>query len=190
VTERLVLRAWEERDLRSYARIVGDPDVMCYLGSGLLFRVRNRLTAVLPFVAEVEARRRIGGLRGHWKRWGFGEWAVEEAATGTLVGQIGLVAQPDWTADPANVEVGWTLARSAWGQGYATEGGRAALGFAFEELGLERIVSIARVENERSQRVMQRLGMWHGGAARWRGSNVVWYAIDRSTWERRSAADP
>ena len=57
------------------------------------------------------------------------------------------------------VEVGWRLARFAWGHGYASEAARASLDFGFNELGLSRIVSFTAVENERSQAVMRRIGM-------------------------------
>jgi RimJ/RimL family protein N-acetyltransferase len=56
-------------------------------------------------------------------------------------------------------EVGWRLAFDAWGHGYATEGARAALQFAFGKLGWPEVVAFTAAINERSQRVMQRLGM-------------------------------
>jgi ribosomal-protein-alanine N-acetyltransferase len=59
------------------------------------------------------------------------------------------------------VEVGWRLARSAWGHGYATEAGRASLAFGFDAVGLEEIVSFTSVANMRSRAVMERLGMTH-----------------------------
>src|SRR5690606_1142946 len=57
------------------------------------------------------------------------------------------------------VEIGWRLATSAWGKGYATEGAKAALWIAFEELRLEEIVSFAAQHNWRSRAVMERIGM-------------------------------
>ncbi|MET0075171.1 MAG: GNAT family N-acetyltransferase [Candidatus Thiodiazotropha lotti] len=57
------------------------------------------------------------------------------------------------------VEIGWRLAQSHWGNGYATEGGRAALQVAFDQLNLEEVVSFTAVGNRRSRRVMERLGM-------------------------------
>jgi ribosomal-protein-alanine N-acetyltransferase len=62
------------------------------------------------------------------------------------------------------VEVGWRLARSAWGKGYATEAARAALTFGFEQVGLEEIVAFTAVGNQRSRAVMERLGMSHAPA--------------------------
>jgi 3-dehydroquinate dehydratase/shikimate dehydrogenase len=57
------------------------------------------------------------------------------------------------------VEVGWRLARAAWGHGYATEGAHLALQYAFATLQLTRVVSFTAVDNWRSRHVMERLGM-------------------------------
>jgi len=102
---------------------------------------------------------------------GWGLWAVEvadapvhvhEASGGeSFAGFIGLaVPQFDAHFTPA-VEVGWRLARPFWGHGYATEGARAALAFAFDELRLDGVVSFTTVANDRSRRVMERLSMTH-----------------------------
>lgn len=182
---RLVLRPWKDSDVVAYERIVRDPEVMRHLGSGLLYKMKRAALDTIALVSDFEARRGIAVIRRHWERCGFGEWAVEEKASGRLIGQIGLKHHPDWLADPAKVEIGWMLARSAWGRGFATEGGRIALDHAFERLGLERIVSIANRENRRSQRVMQKLGLHRQGATRWHRSEVVWYAIDRAEWTGR-----
>lgn len=92
---------------------------------------------------------------------GFGLWALELKESGEFIGFAGL-SVPSFEAPftPA-VEVGWRLARSAWGQGYATEAGRAALVFGFEEAGLGEIVSFTTVANIRSRAVMERLDMSH-----------------------------
>ena len=183
-TERLWLRPWDAADTEAYARIIGDPEVMRHVGAGRRYHARRRCAALFPLIAKADARRAIRGLTIHWETYGFGEWAVEEKASGKLVGQIGLVYLADWTADPTSVEVGWLLARDAWGQGFATEGGRASLAYGFEQLGIERIVSIARRANERSERVMQRLGLSLAGRIYWKGSEVIWYGIDREQWNR------
>ncbi len=92
---------------------------------------------------------------------GFFLWAVEVRASGEFIGFTGLAA-PGFEAHftPA-VEVGWRLAHSAWGHGYATEAARAALAFGFDEVGLDEIVSFTTPANRRSRAVMERLGMSH-----------------------------
>jgi ribosomal-protein-alanine N-acetyltransferase len=98
-------------------------------------------------------------IEGGFEASGFGLWALEVRGTGEFIGFTGL-AVPEFEADftPA-VEVGWRLARSAWGSGYATEAARAALQFAFEEAGLSEIVSLTTPANRRSRAVMERIGM-------------------------------
>src|SRR4029077_20429589 len=92
---------------------------------------------------------------------GWGLWAVEVTEAERFIGYVGL-AEPRFEAHftPA-VEVGWRLTRDAWGNGYATEAARVALAFGFDELKLDEIVSFTAVINERSRRVMERLGMTH-----------------------------
>jgi RimJ/RimL family protein N-acetyltransferase len=106
---------------------------------------------------------------------------VEEKATGAFIGRIGLLYQEDWPEGRHKTEVGWLLDRSYWAQGLATEGALASLRYGFEELGLERIISI-RPANLASRRVAQKAGL----TCRWRGCGVVWYAIDCQDWEAGS----
>lgn len=95
---------------------------------------------------------------------GYGLWALELRASGELLGFTGLAMTTfDAPFTPA-VEIGWRLARTAWGKGYATEAAQAALGFGFEEVGLSEIVSFTTVANARSRAVMDRIGMSHDAA--------------------------
>jgi len=100
-------------------------------------------------------------IEAGFARDGWGLWAMEEQATGSFLGFTGL-ARPAFEAPftPA-VEVGWRLSRAAWGFGFATEAGRAVAALAFEELGLEELVSYTADGNARSRAVMRRLGMRH-----------------------------
>ena len=84
---------------------------------------------------------------------------LEVAATGTFIGFTGLNPLPDGVPGAGGFEVGWRLARHAWHHGYATEAARAALGIAFDNLGLPEIWSLTAVLNEPSQAVMRRLGL-------------------------------
>lgn len=103
----------------------------------------------------------VDRISAHHEQYGFGFWAVELRATSAFIGFTGL-AVPQWNAPFAPcVEIGWRLAREYWGYGYATEAAQAALAFGFDELKLEEIVAFTAAINERSQRVMRRLGMRH-----------------------------
>lgn len=143
-TERLVLRRWRQEDLEPFAALNGDPVVM-ELFPAPLSRAESD-----AFMQRIEM---------HFERRGFGMWAVEVRETGALAGLTGL-AVPGFDAPfmPA-VEVGWRLAHSHWGKGYAPEAAAAALTFGFSRLGLREIVSFTAVANHRSRRVMEKLGM-------------------------------
>jgi RimJ/RimL family protein N-acetyltransferase len=98
----------------------------------------------------------------HWDACGFGFWAVESVApddAGALLGFVGM-AHPTFLPELARrVEIGWRLARSAWGRGLATEGAIAARDHALDVVGLNELISIIHPENERSRRVATKLGM-------------------------------
>jgi RimJ/RimL family protein N-acetyltransferase len=143
-TARLLMRRWRESDREPFAELNADPYVMEYFPAALTRAQSDAL------IAMIEAG---------FDRRGYGLWALQLLATGEFVGFTGLEV-PSFQAHftPA-VEVGWRLARSAWGQGYATEAARAALAFGFEQEGLGEIVSFTSMANLRSQAVMERLGM-------------------------------
>ncbi len=164
-TERLILRQFREEDLDAYAEMVGDPEVMRYLGSGPMSRD--------------EAWRNMAMVLGHWRLRGFGMWAVEARATGEMVGRVGCWRPEGWPG----MEVGWTLRRAFWGLGYATEAGRASLAAAFDRLRQRRVVSLIHGENQASIRVARRLGMRPEGRAELFHVPVAVYAI------RRAASD-
>ncbi|MFI7243570.1 GNAT family N-acetyltransferase [Streptomyces qinglanensis] len=148
LTERLLLRGWQESDLAPWAAMNADPQVREHF-PGLLSRAESD-ASVARFQADLERR-------------GWGWWAVEVRASGEFIGFAGL--DPVEEELPVEgVEVGWRLARSAWGYGFATEAGRAAVEFGFASLDLPEIVAITPVGNVRSQAVMRRLGMTHDPA--------------------------
>lgn len=145
-TDRLVLRRWREDDREPFAVLNADPLVMEHFPQPLTRAQSDAL------VDRIEA-----GFDEH----GFGLWAVE--ADGAFVGFTGLSVPAFEAPFLPSVEVGWRLARSAWGRGWATEAAAAALAVAFGPLCLPEVVSFTAVENARSEAVMQRLGMTRVG---------------------------
>lgn len=143
-TERLLLREWRDDDLAPFAALNADPEVMRWFVSPL---------------SRDESDALVGRMRVAFAEHGYGLWAVEVKATGAFIGFTGLM----WQTFPAPftpaLEVGWRLARDAWGHGYATEAARVALSVGFDEAGVDEIVSMTAVQNVRSQAVMERLGM-------------------------------
>ncbi len=144
VTPRLRLRTWRASDLEPFAAMNDDPAVMEHLPGTLTVE---------------ETRALMGRIEEHFTRHGFGLWAVEVPGVADFIGYIGLSVPAFEAAFTPCVEIGWRLARSHWGQGYATEAARAAPEYGLGTLGLKEIVSFTVPANVRSQAVMQRLGM-------------------------------
>jgi RimJ/RimL family protein N-acetyltransferase len=145
-TDRLRLRGWEDRDLDPYAALCADPDVMRWIGTG---EPQSRARAAAA----------IGEFLVGWDRQGFDLFCVADIDDDVCIGFAGLHV-PDFLPEvlPA-VEIGWRLARPAWGRGLGTEAGRAVVEFAFGPVGLDRLVSIARPRNRASTNIMSKLGM-------------------------------
>jgi RimJ/RimL family protein N-acetyltransferase len=161
-TERLKLRMWRESDIDAYAEMCADPLVMRYLSPGKVF-TRN------------EAWRSIAFFIGHWQLRGYSHWAVEEKATGAMIGRIGFLNPEGWPG----FEIGWTLARHAWGKGYATEGAKAALLYAFDTLDQRHVISLIHPGNTPSMRVADRIGERFERKTRLFEWDVLVYGIDR-----------
>ncbi|MGW3401990.1 GNAT family N-acetyltransferase [Streptomyces zhihengii] len=143
LTARLVLRHWRDCDLAPWAAMNADPAVRENLGA-LLTREQSDAS--------------VARFRADFDRRGYGWWAVEVQDTGEFVGFAGLDDTED--AMPlTGVEIGWRLARPAWGRGYATEAARAVLAHGFGALGLAGIFAVTTAGNLRSQAVMHRIGM-------------------------------
>jgi RimJ/RimL family protein N-acetyltransferase len=160
-TERLLMRAFRDEDQEQWAAIRADDEVMRSLGRD-------------GGVAPDEAWREMAMLAGHWALKGFGHWALEERSSGALIGNAGLFFPPDWPA----LELGWTVARPRWGEGFAGEAARAAAGWAQAELGANHLISLIASANTRSLRVAEKLGMTHEGEARVRGFRLLKYGSD------------
>lgn len=156
---------FRDSDTDAYAEMVADPEVMRFLGGKTMSRE--------------EAWRSMAMLAGHWQLRGYGFWAVEERASGELVGRVGCWRPEGWPG----LEVGWTLRRASWGRGYATEAARASLEYAFEKLNQTRVISLIAPENVASIRVAERLGEKPGDEWEVFGTKVVIHEIDRATWE-------
>jgi ribosomal-protein-alanine N-acetyltransferase len=144
-TERLILRDWVEGDRVPFARMNADPRVMRYFPATLDGSGSDRF-------ADAIARH----LATH--HWGL--WAVEVKEVDPFIGFVGLNAVgPDLMRGGDLIEIGWRLARRAWGRGYATEGATSVLADAFGRLRLAEVVSFTSAINHRSIAVMRRIGM-------------------------------
>ncbi|CAL76914.1 putative acetyltransferase [Bradyrhizobium sp. ORS 278] len=176
VTERLTLREWRDEDRAPFAAMSVDPAVMRYLRA-------------LP--ARQDSDRWIDFQIAHQAEHGFGFWVVEDRATGAFLGATGLFKVFfDAPFTPA-VEIGWRLARPAWGRGIATEAARASLAIGFDQFALDEIIAYAAPANAASQNVMRKLGMIRDEASDFDHPRVeadsplrrqVMYRLPREVW--------
>jgi RimJ/RimL family protein N-acetyltransferase len=177
-TNRLQLRGWRDADRAPFAAMNADPVVMEHFPAPLDRAASDAL---------------VDRFLEHWAEHGFGIWAVERRGDAKFIGLAGMY-RPSFEAHftPA-VEVGWRLAHDAWGHGYATEAGAAALRFGFEQARLDEIVSFTVPANERSRRVMERIGMHRDPAGDFDHPRIppghrlrrhVLYRLGREEWLR------
>jgi RimJ/RimL family protein N-acetyltransferase len=143
-TERLILRPWRDADREPFAAMCADPEVMRHFPATL---------------TRAESDAVVERMVAHQAAHGFCFFALERAADGAFLGFTGMMTlKPENPLQPG-VEIGWRLAREAWGAGYASEAALAVIQHGFDVLGLKQIVSFTATENLRSQAVMQRIGM-------------------------------
>jgi RimJ/RimL family protein N-acetyltransferase len=152
-TERLLLRLPQAEDLDVYAKLFADPEVVRYTGG--------------VTKTPAESAMAIERMVRHWQDHGVGLFSIVRKEDERVIGRVGFLL---WDSEswlhammqaPGNereTEIGWTLARSHWGRGYATEGATAARDWALQELGHNRLVSLIQRGNDASVRVARKLG--------------------------------
>ena len=168
-TTHLLLRPWREEDLDHLVRLLAKPEV-----------ARSIHLAGQSFTREETAVVHARVLRS-WAEQGIGPCAVIDKSTDFWIGKLGLMYQADWPG-PDKFEVDYELDPAWWGRGLATEGTQAALRYGFVECLLPRIIGATVPENGASRRVMEKCGLTYQGEFRFRNAQIVWYALDASTW--------
>jgi RimJ/RimL family protein N-acetyltransferase len=182
LTPRLVLRTWRKDDLDSVALLNAAPDVMRYLGG---------------VTARADSEAMLARMMAHWETRGFGVWAVEHrdgARAGEFAGLVGIMV-PRWEAKVTPcVEILWRFKPTEWGKGLATEAARAALDDGFVKHDFSEVLSFTVQQNERSWRMMERLGMARSPEDDFDHPLVaeddplrrhIVYRITRETWAQR-----
>jgi len=155
-TERLVLRPPEAEDADALAPMYADPDVMRYVGDGRTF-------------TPEETARSVQRMMDGWEADGFGLFTTVRKDGDEIIGRVGLIVwNPEtWQVKRANgdgpteLEVGYTLGKPYWGQGYATEAAGAARDYAIEKLGAKRLIALIIHGNDASENVARKLGFEH-----------------------------
>lgn len=175
-SKRLILRSWCDADREVFAEMSADPRVMEHLPSVL---------------SRSESDAFIMRIREHFDQKGFGLWAVEAKGVAPFIGFAGLSVPTFEASFMPCVEIGWRIATPFWGKGYASEGARAALTFAFETLRLDEVLSWTVPANVRSTRVMEAIGMMRDPTDDFDHPSVpdghrlkrhVLYRLSRSQW--------
>lgn len=177
-TERLVLRDWREGDALPFHAMCSDPAVMEFLG--------------LP-LTESQIAGLIARQQGFQREHGYCFWAVERQEDGCFLGFCGLKPGPEETPLENRIEIGWRLARDAWGFGYAREAATISLHWGFAELSADAILAMTVRGNRRSWGLMERLGMTYRPELDFDHPSVaegdplrphIVYAIEREAWLR------
>ena len=143
-TERLLLRQWRESDYPAFAKMNADERVMRYFPATLSRRESDAVAERMRLSIEQDQ---------------MGFFAAELVDDNQFIGFIGLNAPSYPLPFSPCVEIGWRLLPQYWGQGLASEGAIASLNYGFQTLNLEEIWSITPLQNQASERVMQKIGM-------------------------------
>lgn len=168
-SERLGFRNWQNTDLEEFANLNADSEVMRHFPKTLTLQ---------------ETKDFIIRLQDHFNKKGYTYFAVEVLETREFIGFIGLAYQDYEAPFTPSTDIGWRLKKSAWGKGYATEGAKRCLQFAFSELNLTKIVATCTLNNTSSENVMQKIGMTKKGIFKHPRlkdypdmENCIWYEI-------------
>ncbi|MCZ4408190.1 GNAT family N-acetyltransferase [Cryomorphaceae bacterium 1068] len=172
-SERLGFRNWSLDDLDEFSELNADPAVMEHFPAAL---------------TREETTEFIHRLIAHYDKHGYNYFATEIIGTGELIGFIGLAYQTYEAPFCPATDIGWRLKKSAWAKGYATEGARRCLKYAFEELKLDRVISTCTLSNVNSEKVMKKIGMTRVGEFKHPRleafpdyENCVWYEVSNSS---------
>ena len=166
LTDRLELRELEPTDVDAMFDLLGDPEAMRYFP-----RACTREEA-LQWIERNQRRYRI---------FGYGLWAVILRDGNEVLGDCG----PTWheVNDELQLEIGYHFRRRYWGEGYATEAARAVIGWCFENVAVDHVISLIRAENMPSRRVAERNGLVATGSTIFRGMEHLVYRMERERWQ-------
>ena len=164
-TDRLRLVPFTEDDFALLQDLHSDPEVNRYLSPGL------------AIMDPEEVRRRLANYIGDHRLTGISKWKVE-TIDGTFIGRAGF----SFLSDPEGYELAYSLKRSTWGQGYASEIARALVGWFFDTLPYDHLLAFAVAEHEASQQVMRKAGLYFWQEREQDGLPCRFYRISRQQY--------
>jgi RimJ/RimL family protein N-acetyltransferase len=176
-TDRLILRLWRPSDLEPFAAVNADPCVMEHFPN---------------LLSRAESDERVARISQHFDQHGFGLWAIEVPNVAPFIGFAGLAITRFEAAFTPCIEIGWRIAHEYWGRGYAPEAATASLNDGFERFNFHEVLSFTVPANQRSRRVMEKLGMTYSPAEDFDHPNVpenhrlrrhVLYRLPRANWK-------
>jgi RimJ/RimL family protein N-acetyltransferase len=171
-TDRLLIRDWEEDDADAALEIYGSADVAQWL-SPAIEKVTDAATMRVILQAWIEAQPNFVVPAGRW--------AVTRKDDGEVVGGLLIRLLPPYEED---LEIGWQLRPSAWGNGFASEASRALMKYAFDEGSTDELFAVARPNNKRAIATASRLGMeWVGETDKYYDLNLQVYRIRASEFK-------
>ena len=177
-SERLRFRNWTENDLKELEIMNSDIEVMEHFPKTLTKKENKEL---------------FEKLKLHFKKYNHTYFATEILENNEFIGFIGLAYQEYQTEFTPAVDIGWRLKKSAWGKGYATEGAKKCLEFAFNELNLENIISTCTEKNSKSENVMKKIGMEKIGEFKHpelkkypEYEKCICYGINKNVWQQKT----
>ena len=143
-SDRLGFREWSKNDLEEFLKLNSDEEVMEHFPK---------------ILSKEEVEEFIEKLKNHFEKNGYTYYAIEILDEKEFIGMIGIAFQEYQTKFTPAIDIGWRLKKSAWGKGYATEGAKRCLKYAFDELGIDKIISVCTIKNQKSENVMKKIGM-------------------------------
>jgi RimJ/RimL family protein N-acetyltransferase len=147
-SERLGFRNWRNEDFLEFAKLNSDGEVMEHFPK---------------ILSEKKVEDLMEKLQNHFTKNRYTYYATEILETKEFIGMIGLAFQKYKTNFTPAIDIGWRLKRNAWGKGYATEGAKRCLDYAFNELDIRKIISVCTIKNIKSENVMKKIGMTKKG---------------------------
>ncbi len=147
-SKRLGFRLWQEEDIEEFSKLNSDKEVMEYFPD---------------ILSKKEVKLLIDQLQHHYKTNGFTYYATEILDSKEFIGMIGIALQEYKTEYTPAIDIGWRLKRSVWGKGYATEGAKRCLEYAFNDLKIDSLISVCVIDNKKSEHIMSKIGMFKIG---------------------------
>ena len=168
-TERLHLREILESDIQNFFELDSDPEVHKYLGNNPVTEIK-----------EVEGM--IKNIRKQYTENGIGRWAIVNKINNEFIGWSGLKYEKQLRKDFNYYDLGYRLKRKFWGSGFATEAALASLKFGFGEFKLNEIFAAAHIENDASNKILQKVGLKFVETFEYEGEVCNWYKIEKADW--------